>query len=33
MIRRVENPYRVLVENHNKIFYEEKDLFDKAGKW
>lgn len=33
MIRRIENPYRVLVENHDKIFFEEKNLFDKAWKW
>ena len=33
MIKRVENPYRVLVENHDKIFYKEEDLFDKSGKW
>ena len=33
MIKRIENPYRVLVENHDKIFYKEEDLFNKSGKW
>ena len=33
MINKNDNPYKELIEKHEKILVEEKDLFNKAWKW